>query len=38
MSAGTVPVSEELAPELNPEDQVEYWIIDESAKMIKRKL
>ena len=29
---------EELVGQLNPEDQVEYMIIDETVKIIKRKL
>lgn len=33
-----VPMIEELRSEVNPEDQVEYWIIDEAIKIIKRKL
>lgn len=31
------PIVEELQNELNPEDQVEYWIIDDTTKIIKRK-
>jgi translation elongation factor P/translation initiation factor 5A len=33
-----VPVIEELREQLNPEDQVEYMIVDEKLKVIKRKL
>ena len=33
-----IPVVEELRGQLNPEDQVEYMIIDEKQKIIKRKL
>jgi translation initiation factor 5A len=33
-----IPVIEELRGQLNPEDQVEFVIIDEKEKIIKRKL
>jgi len=33
-----VPIAEELEGQIEVENQVEYWIIDESAKIIKRKL
>ncbi|MBM3247568.1 translation initiation factor IF-5A, partial [Candidatus Pacearchaeota archaeon] len=33
-----VPVIEELRGQLNPEDQVEYMIIDEKQRIIKRKV
>lgn len=33
-----IPVVEELRGQLNPEDQVEYMIIDEKQKIIKRKV
>jgi len=33
-----IPVVEELRGQLNPEDQVEFVIIDEKEKIIKRKL
>ena len=33
-----ITISEEIRGTLNPEDQVEYMIIDERIKVIKRKL
>ncbi len=33
-----IPVIEELRPELKESDKVEYWIIEEGAKIIKRKM
>jgi translation initiation factor 5A len=33
-----IPYVEELKGQLNPEDQVEYMIIDEKKKIIKRKI
>jgi len=33
-----IPMVPELNGQLNPEDQVEYYIIDETLKVIKRKL
>lgn len=33
-----IPMVEELKGQLNPEDQVEYYIIDEKLKIIKRKV
>lgn len=32
-----IPMVEELKGQLNPEDQVEYYVIDEKLKIIKRK-
>ena len=33
-----LPIFEDLKSELNPEDQVEYTIIDEKDKIIRKKL
>jgi translation initiation factor 5A len=33
-----LPVVEEIRGQLNPEDQIEYYIIDEKLKVIKRKV
>ena len=33
-----VPIIDELKEELKPEDQVEYWDIEEGPKIVKRKL
>jgi translation elongation factor P/translation initiation factor 5A len=33
-----IPMVDELKGQLNPEDQVEFVIIDEKQKIIKRKL
>ena len=33
-----IPMVEELKGQLNPEDQVEYYIIDEKLKVVKRKV
>jgi translation initiation factor 5A len=33
-----VPMVEELKGQLAAEDQVEYWVIEETTKIIKRKL
>jgi len=33
-----LPVTEELRGQLNPEDQVEYFVVEEKDKVIKRKV
>ncbi len=33
-----IPIIEELREDIKPEDQIEYWIIDDGVKIIKRKL
>jgi translation initiation factor 5A len=32
-----INISQELLGVINPEDQVEYWVIDEGEKLLKRK-
>ena len=33
-----IPVFEDLREEIHPEEQVEYWVIEDKDKIIKRKL